>query len=228
MKGLYKSDEWRSLDKIDRAQLLLVIEGLKRGAIVGGNRTSFINILDKTGLSYNLNSDKYNLDPVFKVSRKKDLKEANSRYICLSNNAGSEDYDIIQGWLLGYPECCVEEYIRKRTPRQIEAASRGQGHLSYRFGQKLWDKINSEGSYPTSLDYRPPSFTPCKVDCPEATRTLSLWKETIEILDPEAGRELVFFNRGSYPEMIVHTDYLCREIQNRDLNYRLNCIRESL
>ncbi len=49
MKDLYKSEEWKSLNEIDRAQLLLVIEGLKRGTMIRGNWTSFIDILKKNG-----------------------------------------------------------------------------------------------------------------------------------------------------------------------------------
>ena len=59
MENLYKSKEWNSLDKEGRAQLLLVIEGLKNGAMIGGNHTSFIDILKKTGLDYIFNLDKH-------------------------------------------------------------------------------------------------------------------------------------------------------------------------
>ena len=42
MTDLYKTREWQELDKVERAGLLLVIEGLKRGAMVRGTRTDVV------------------------------------------------------------------------------------------------------------------------------------------------------------------------------------------
>ena len=81
MNNIYKSNEWNTLNKLDRAQLLLVIEGLKRGTIIGGNHTSLMDILKKTGLSYRLNSNKYSLNPAVVIAKEKDLAEESHRYI---------------------------------------------------------------------------------------------------------------------------------------------------
>ena len=71
------------------------------------------------------------------------------------------------------------------------------------------------------FDYRPPSFTPCSVNCPEATKTLESWKDAIDSLDLEAGKELVYFNRNSYPERIAHGKYLEIEGSRRRLKAKL-------
>ena len=89
MTNLYQSDQWKSLDEIDRAQLLLVIEGLKRGTIIGGNWTSFMDVLDQTGLSYELNTSKYRLRPVAVVAKPEDLQERNRRYLSMSTRRES-------------------------------------------------------------------------------------------------------------------------------------------
>jgi len=225
MKDLYSSTEWKSLDEIDRAQLLLVIEGLKRGTIIGGNWTSFMDIIDRTGLNYQLNTSRYRLDPVVVVGRQEDLQEANKRYLMLPEKAKGFDFHKIAGNLLSYPECCIEEYAKERTPSQIKAMRNGQRHLSYKFGQELDAKIRSEGDYSDIFDYRPPSFTPCGLNCPEATKTLESWKGAIDSLDPEAGKELVYFNRGSYPERIAHGEYLEAEHSKRRLEARLRFLR---
>ena len=51
MSNLYQSEEWNSLDKIDRAQFLLVREGLKRGTII--TYAGFDEeLIKKSGLDY--------------------------------------------------------------------------------------------------------------------------------------------------------------------------------
>ena len=62
MKKLYESLEWKSLNKIDRAQLLLVIEGLKRGTIISGDFTRVAEIILAQGLEYTLNTPPYCLN----------------------------------------------------------------------------------------------------------------------------------------------------------------------
>ena len=98
MGNLYKENEWRSLEKIDRARLLLVVEGLKRGTIVGGNWTSFMNTLKKTGLDYELNTDRYRLDPVIVIAKSEDLVEANRRDLTLPESANGADFHKINGF----------------------------------------------------------------------------------------------------------------------------------
>jgi hypothetical protein len=203
----------------------LVIEGLKRGTIIGGNWTSFMDILKKTGLDYNLNTNKYRLDPVVAVAKKEDLAEASHRYLTLPENPVGTDYHGVTGWLLGYPVCCTEEYVKKRTSEQVIAKMKGYNHLSYKFGKELDAKINAEGSYPDIFDYRPPSFTPCSINCPEATKVLSSWKDAIETLDPEAGKEIVYFNRRSYPQGLAHKKYLEDEWSRRKLEWISKSLR---
>jgi len=228
MNDLYQSDEWKRLAGTERAQLLLVVEGLKKGAVVEGNWTFFIDIIKKNGLDYQLYTDKYGLNPVFVVARTNDIHEESRKYITLPKNANRHDYHKIIGWLLGYPECCTAEYIRERTPEQRMAEQKKQHHLSYKFGQELTDMITNKGNYPEIFDYRPPSFTPCGIDCPEAIRLLASYKDAIDTLDPEAGRELVYFNRKSFPEELVHKDYLLQERIRRIMDNRLEFLRKSV
>lgn len=228
MSNLYHSEEWKSLEEIDRAQLLLVIEGLKKGTIIGGNWTSFIGILKEGGLGYELNTDKYRLDPVVMVAKSEDLAEANHRYITLLERGSEDEFHKISGWLLGYPECCTEEYVKERTPEQRKAERNGQRYLGYKFGQELDTQIRTKGTYSEIFDYRPPSFTPCGIECPEAIRVLTSWKDAIDTLDPEAGKEVIYFNRNGFPERLVHKEYLQQEGQKRNLEYRLEMLRKSV
>ena len=105
MEDLYKSEEWKSLEEINRAQLLLVIEGLKKGTCIYGYWNSFMDVLKKTGLDYQLNKSKYHLDPFVIVAKPEDLQERNRRYLTLSEVANGNELDKIDGWLFGYPKC---------------------------------------------------------------------------------------------------------------------------
>lgn len=226
MENLYKSKEWKDLDKVGRAQLLLVNEGLKKGTIIGGNYTSFMDILKKTGLDYKSVFDKRLLYPVFEIAKPEVLAEKTHKLLALPKDCTSLDFYNVIGDFLGYPECCIREYSRERTPAEKEAVKiPGKRHLTYRFGQELEKAIKSEGKYPDVFDYVPPSFTPCSIDCPEATKTLASWKDAIETLDPEAAKELVYFNRNDYPQMLAHRGYLREEDAKRNLESKLRRLR---
>ncbi|MDP3734653.1 MAG: DUF483 domain-containing protein [Nanoarchaeota archaeon] len=225
MKELYHSTKWKSLDELDRAQLLLVIEGLKRGTIIGGNWTYFMDIVKETGLDYESDTPKYVLDSAFVVAKADDLAAVQRRYLTLPRRIKRDEYHKISGWLLSYPECCTEEYVKKRTPEQRKAERNGQRYLSYKFGQDLDAKIKAEGSYPDIFDYAPPSFTPCGIDCPEAIKVLTSWKEAITTFDSEAGKELVYFNRIGLPKMLAHKEYWQQDEQRRLLEYKLRSLR---
>lgn len=227
MGDLYQSENWKSLDKVSRAQLLLVIEGLKRGTIIEGNWTSFMDVIKKTGLEYKLNTDNYSLYPVFNVAAPGVLGEASYRFLTLPDKLQGGEYHRINGWMLSYPECCTDEYVKKISPDEKVSRVNGQRHMSYRFGRELTELIRSEWDYPDVFDYTPPSFTPCSVNCVEARAVLRSWKEAINILDPEAAKELVYFNRHSYPQVLVHQRYLREERNQRKLDYKIQKLRRS-
>jgi len=226
--GLYNSSEWKDLDKIYRAQLLLVIEDLKRSTIIYGNWTSLMDIIRNTGLEYELNTSKYALNPVVVVARPKDFQEYHRMLLSLPEGANGSDFHKIDGWLFSYPDCCISEYIKKRTPQQHAAKRNRQHHMSFQFGQELDAIIKISRSYPEVFDYRPPSFTPCGVNCPLAISILTSWKDALISLDPEAGEELVYFNRNNFPERLVHKEYLSQERNRRGLEYKLKILRSSL
>lgn len=228
MTNLYKSEEWKTLHTIDRAQLLLVIEGLKRGTIIGGNWTTFLSILKKTGLEYKLNTSKYRLNPVMLVAKPEILEEAIHRNLTLPQRLSGGEFHKMYGWLLEYPECCTEEYVKERTPEQIRFKKIGKPHLGHKFGQELTEKIKTDGYYPPIFDYLPPPFTPCGINCPEAIRILTSWKEAIDTLDPEAAKDLVYFNRRGLPAKLAHKQYLKQENKRRRLEYRIEQIRRSV
>jgi hypothetical protein len=88
--------------------------------------------------------------------------------------------------------------------------------------------IESEGSYPDIFDYRPPSFTPCGIECSDAIPLLTQWKDAIDSLDPDAAKELVFFHRKEFPEMLAHEEYVKQEFERRALEYGLDRMKRGV
>lgn len=197
MTDLYKTDEWKSLSWIDRAQLLLVMEGLKRGTTIEGS-SKLIDIAKKAGLECKVRGSKYDLFPVIDVARPEVLAEEARAMLTAPQNADKKCFDLINGRFYGYPQCCVEEYVRKPTKEEIQAARNGQRNMSYRFGRELTEQMAEGEKYPEVLDYRVPSFTPCSVNCQNSTEILANWKNALETLDPDAAEQLKAFNKKSH------------------------------
>lgn len=231
MKDIYKSDDWKSLDKTDRAQLLLVMEGVKRGAMIRGNYTSFMRILEKAGLDYELNSDKYSLRPVFTVGKTEDIKEGGRKDLMLPKNAKAGESHKINGWFLSYSACCTEQYIKKgiSIKKEIELYKSGKDHLSCKFGREISGQMEKEGSYSEIFNYLVPSFTPCGIDCEESKKLLTKWKDVLEANDPEAAKELVRFNKIEFakmvPEIKANSDYLKANLEEKYNEVKLDLLK---
>ncbi len=200
-QDIYKSEDWKSLKNIDRAQLLLVIEGLKKGTIIGGNWFSFRRVIKRTGLDYDIIARRFSLRPVFAVAHNEDLEEYDRRSRDLADDF-TKEHMVLQGWFLGYPQCCVQEYVRKRTPEEKQALKEGKRHLSYKFGRELTSMLQEQGNYPDVFNYSSLTFTPCGINCPNALQLLSAWREVLQKYDPQAGAELADFNKRSIQKII--------------------------
>jgi len=207
MSHLYQSDDWKQLEPIDRAQLLLVLEGIKSGTIIGGNWTSFQRVVKETGLDYSLTSRKYDLRLVAAVAKPDVLAEYNQQFL-KPDRMKAEGYHHLTGEFLGFPTCCISEYSRERTPEEKQARKKRNHLHTYTFGRELDALIKQEGKYPEVFDYRPPSFTPCTITCENAIAKLTQWKEALDKYDPEAARELKALHRRGKPESTVHAEFL--------------------
>jgi hypothetical protein len=170
-----------------RANVLLVEKGLKRGAIIH-KHPLMIDAIEKAGLAY-----KPSGETALTVCRPAEVKDWES----LKTIKDAREHHIEVGRLLGYPECCAQEYVGGMTPEQKGAAKWGFDTLSYRFGQEMASKIEEDGTYPDILNYNVAGFTPCSIDCPEANRLFKSWKNELEKSDPEALESIVSFNKFS-------------------------------
>jgi hypothetical protein len=242
MKDLYKSKEWNSLHPLFRSELLLVTEGVKRGAITCGNWENFRDIVSEAGLSCKANSGRSSEYPAFIVAGKEDLdkyltdcEDLEKRYNANPNMRESElrvlsvDAHKVNGQFLGYPDCCTEEYVRELRTGNLK---RGEGRkndkngFASRFDEELYGQIKETGAYSEIFDYRVPTFTPCSVDCLEARGVLESWQDVLKSNDREAVRTLIHFNRQGKPERFAHKEYLRRDRLNRVRKSRANLMQE--
>lgn len=201
----YTTPAWRSLRPIiNRAQLLLVIEGVKRGARITLNYGEAETILAENGLDCLRDTTRWiSASPHYgllvhyeAIAKPKVLDEYIERANQQEERQADGFYHRLNGWLLGYPACCIEEYIKPAVSKEKSVS----GQRLVRFAKELKDVISATGSYPEELNYRPPSFTPCSIACEQASPLLKSWQEALERLDPEAATALKDFNRKEYPE----------------------------
>ena len=177
-KEFYKTKEWLKIKKLDRAQLLLVLENLKRGTII--YRTKNIeNLLNKTKISYQ----------TYSGGKRGSLLIARQKYLDKFNKE-SRSHEM-NGWILSYPACCTAEYTRKRTPTEKKHQLTDTHHKSYTFGKQ----IEKTKKIPEHLFYLVPSLTPCKIDCKKAKKLLISWMKTLKKNDKEAANAFYTFNK---------------------------------
>ena len=219
MNDLYKNEEWKSLDKVDRTQFLLVIEGIKRGTLIEGKPTFLKKIFEDRRLEY-WTSDERLLYASFFVAKPGVLLEMKRKVLENPQMVrDSDSHSRIAGWFCGYPDCCIDDFVKTLASRK--PGSENESVLIHKFYRELETIIKKEGKYSDIFDYLPTGFTPCRVDCEETVKFLKESKQALETLDPEAAQELIFSNRNSYPQNLVHEDYLRIESEQRSSENKL-------
>lgn len=224
---LYKSPEWQNLDEIDRAQLLLVAEGVKPGTIIGGNAVNFLKVLDKLGLVSKLNTKPLHFARVYMVSSAEKLSEYFEQIFLAPENINSDFFHYANGEFLGYPKCCTQEYCNPQKnlgERKNISPHEFISNVDYEIGLS----IDRAGTYPAELDYCPPSFTPCSASCEDATQLLKKWMSVLKSGDPKAARELQIFNWDDSPTMRIHQKEYDEIESERNLKWQIGRLRKSI
>lgn len=225
---VYKSPEWQALPSIDRAQLLLVAEGLKPGTIIGGNFTSFQKVIERLGLATHLNSKPNELDPVYEVATPEAMDIYYHQLVNLPQKAPEGDHHRITGRFLGYPACCTEEYIKPQKNREAIKQAYPNTHEEMPNVEFEARQLVEQGKpYPELLDYAPPTFTPCSATCNHALARLSKWRGALQAGDPAAARDLQLFNWQSEPYYSAHEQELNTLERNEATAEKLRFLRKS-
>ncbi len=192
-KEFYASSEWKGLDPLTRACILLVSEGLKPGSTFGSTyRVGVESILDKLRIPY-LAPYWHKYDYVYTVGRN---DKTLSDYIgnLLDENLTSRQAHRAHGTFYGIPECCIDEYVGAKV---LNGKNQGRSRPAS-FDELLSQYETENGSYPEELDYRIPGTRPCKVDCGNTLKVLREYRDVLLSHDSEAAEELRGFNKLGY------------------------------
>lgn len=189
---IYSSKDWKKLNGTDRAQIILVAEGLKKGAITGGKPPITDRFLKRLGLSYNIRPFEYKGVTYYTYDISKGKNDLEKYYEL--QKRGKVNPHRANGEFLSYPNCCINEYSRKRTKKEIEAEKRGERIRTYKLGRQMRKIFIEDKEYPEYLDYCVPAFTPCSIKCKKARALLLCWKKKLDEKDLEASRTLKMFN----------------------------------
>jgi hypothetical protein len=199
--SLYQSEDWLSLDAQSRAELLLVIECVKRGATTSLALDPFLRVIRQTPLAYR-KIRKKGKETTLRIGPPHILQQYEQT---MDDAKSRDDEHRASGWFHNYPECCIEQYISPPTAQDRKARTSRYRFRSWRFGREMEQKILAEGTYPDVFNYRPPAFTPCSIDCEDATTLLQGWKDLLELHDKAAAGALVAFNKQHMPEKLAHS-----------------------
>ncbi len=204
-KKVYLSDEWKELNFLNRACILLVSEGLKPGASIFSTeniesvlkklklpykRHDWIKLYYKcpggTELSHKFPDGEYYYDIMksHTTSIWYSFMKLCSRYIWI-------DAIKVDGLFHGYPKCCVDKFTKKSILHI--GKTRKEDVFQTHNLQNLLTLLDE--NYPDELDYTVFRHIPCRVYC---GNTLGLYKKYKDVLlkyDKEAAEELKRFNK---------------------------------
>ncbi len=224
---VYSLPDWLDLPQLDRAQLILVAEGLKNGIIIEGNFTSFKKILLELEVEACLNTDSGLLRPAYVVAKPKALSDFFKDILSVRENGDGTVFHKIVGGFLDYPDCCIEEYCNPQKnleERKKVSPTRFLANIDY----ELIKEIESTGRYPIEFDYCPPSFTPCSLYCESASKILKQWMVIMEAADPVAARSLQISNWYDSPRMRVHETEFKKYQAEFYLSWQIEQLRRSI
>lgn len=206
---IYKSPEWKKLSPLVRAELVLVIERVKPGAIISfisPEVTNFPKIIEKTGLEARPRTHPSLLEPTYTVSTPENISTFFQKLILAegtTKGTPAETIHRIYGEFLGYPSCCIDEYAK--PSKNLEERKKYPPDIS-NFGYEMIEMREKGEKYPEELDYCPPTFTPCSVHCEKASERLKEWKEVMQKADPEAADALKSHNWNFEPYRKFHEE----------------------
>lgn len=192
-KEVYRSREWKALDPLDRACILLVAEGVKPGATFGSeHRGGVERVLEELRLPY-LPPEWDRYDYTYTAARDdKTLSDYLGKLLKI--NLNQRQAHRAHGIFYGYPECCIDKYVSSF----LEYGKGCQRKSNVPFNNLLKEYERLNGSYPEELDYRIPVMVPCKVDCGDALKVLRKYRDVLLEYDSEAAEELKLFNKCGY------------------------------
>ncbi len=203
---VYSSTAWRSIHPLDRAHIILVAERLKPMAYCEVSDLHDIRDFVSRGLDILVLQGvgptrwgRSGLDRL--VFPSLGYMVCNSPRILRAITAARLSQGVmsmqLQGRLLGYPRCCVEEYMQPTYDKEFtaEAIRNVTDRWAFRFALEAVGMFLDGKSFPSEFYYRMPSQTPCSVNCRSSLKLLRRWAEAIDKYDSEATEALTDGNK---------------------------------
>lgn len=179
---------WASLSPASASQLALVVLGLKPATIIHGAPDVVHGIAAGRGFVVDIDGpdERY---PVATVSTARRFAAYRQRLAAVDDDDPTASHRV-HGWFLGYPRCCVEQYVAPLDDDGEDALRQGSRFMASRFGRQLAALLVTGAPCPEPLLFAPTSFTPCNVTCPCAIAMLSSYATMLDRFTPEIARSV--------------------------------------
>lgn len=193
---IYQTKEMKTLHPLSRVEIILVGEKLKPSATIHGDENTEL-ILKKLGMKYvitkthdggfvaditydgNIHEHNQNIrdsdELLFKEEQQQKEKTEQEMAEDYRNWQINAPHEFI-GNMYGYPKCCIEAYSNHMRTGifSVESVTRDQ------IPEELYCI----------------SHTPCSLDCKVSLELGRKCMDTLERIDPEALRALIYFNKN--------------------------------
>jgi len=132
----------------------------------------------------------------------------------------SRDYVASLGELLGYPKCCVKEYMENRLSRTVNVEDRASSQIK---------EAKKKGDQPNFFAYFVRDFFPCEPSCKRAVQVGKQVYETFNKIDSRLGELYVECLKKNletvenYPELIRKHEEKLREFKEKETSVQLSC-----
>ncbi len=180
-----------NLNPAFRYHVLLVAEGLKPMALNGDtDRQDAVAVLDAIGLPY----EEIPM-PEFTGFAVYGNEEIRGRYAELESRPYDWDVAIENGKLLGYPECCVEEYFGSVSPSWGNWLKEKLGMPVFKFeaqANRAARPVGNTGRFdePDIPELYYTQHIPCDIECAPTMELGRRNRDVLETYDPEAARAM--------------------------------------
>jgi hypothetical protein len=200
---IYNSKEWKEIEPLARAHVILVKEKAKVGATFGSFK-NISGILDKLNIYYRITLEKERFKPlkfyVIHISNSSEM--LNKAIKLMAGKIKVKNPDIFWGKFYSYPICCVKKYseeIKTGNPRR-------------RFILQLLELKKKGRPIQEEFFYLMPTQVPCSPFCKKSIKILRKWKLTLEKVDKDVAQWLANWNKEEIEDEIAREEKELRKL----------------
>jgi len=200
----YSTNEWKKLDKLERGEILLLIEKEKKMAEIDLEFAG-LEIFELFGLK------KFNCPKeLFHLVNSNDLLQIDQRWQKIIENENDSEWLTFFGENYNYPKCCANRFVNTiKTMEDIidRTINAGQtGKIFKKWQTEIVKHILDKGEHPKEFNYLPNGFVPCSLHCENAIDFLKTREALLEEFDPEAAKAFTEFNSNWFLELTTEVN----------------------